>query len=183
MDISKIAGKNTAVTYNEKGHGQSDIKTRFDLVDGKAMFAMAAVLHEGAVKYGANNWRGISIEDHLNHLIMHAYAYLAGDRSDEHLSHIMCRAMFAQAVELQTPVNNDDLNVDDPTYHYTEFSSNSHPSAIDKDKLSEEVKDLVNKIQEEEKNRDPVLDAYLAGKNSDTHNSNATKYVIDPDMK
>jgi len=29
---------------------------------------------------------------------MHVYAYLAGDRSDEHLSHIMCRAMFAQGV-------------------------------------------------------------------------------------
>jgi len=100
MEISNIAGKDAPTEYNERGAGQSHVPARFDLIDGKAMFAMAAVLHEGAVKYGANNWRGISIDDHLNHLIMHAYAYLAGDRSDEHLSHIMCRAMFAQAVEI-----------------------------------------------------------------------------------
>lgn len=100
IDISSIAGADAPTTYNEKGAGQSHVPARFDLVDGKAMFAMAAVLHEGAEKYGANNWRGISIDDHLNHLIMHAYAYLSGDRSDAHLSHIMCRAMFAQAVNI-----------------------------------------------------------------------------------
>lgn len=99
-DISRIAGKDAPIVFNKNGAGQSHVPARFDLVDGKAMFAMAAVLHEGACKYGANNWRGITIEDHLNHLIMHAYAYLSGDRSDEHLSHIMCRAMFAQAVEI-----------------------------------------------------------------------------------
>lgn len=100
INISSIAGADAPTTYNEKGAGQSHVPVRFDLVDGKAMFAMAKVLHEGAEKYGADNWRGIDIRDHLNHLIMHAYAYLSGDRSDEHLSHIMCRAMFAQAVEI-----------------------------------------------------------------------------------
>lgn len=100
IDISKIAGADAPTTYNEKGAGKSHVPARFDLVDGKAMFAMAAVLHEGAEKYGADNWRGIDIGDHLNHSIMHAYAYLSGDRSDAHLSHIMCRAMFAQAVEI-----------------------------------------------------------------------------------
>jgi len=101
MDISEIAGPEAPTIFNAKGGGQSHLPARFDLVDGKAMFAMAQVLHEGACKYGADNWRNIDIEDHLNHLIMHAYAYLSGDRSDGHLSHIMCRAMFAQAVEIQ----------------------------------------------------------------------------------
>ena len=100
MDISSVASKDVETHTNEKGGSQSHIPVRFDLVDGKAMFAMAAVLHEGAEKYGANNWRLIDVDSHLNHLIMHAYAYLAGDRSDQHLSHIMCRAMFAQGVNL-----------------------------------------------------------------------------------
>lgn len=100
MSLSDIVGPDAPTTYNKKGAGQSHVPVRFDLVDGKAMFAMAKVLHKGAEKYGADNWRGIDIRDHLNHLIMHAYAYLSGDRSDEHLSHIMCRAMFAQAVEI-----------------------------------------------------------------------------------
>ncbi len=101
LKIEDAAAKDIETHTNEKGGSQSHIPVRFDLVDGKAMFAMAAVLHEGAEKYGANNWRLIDIEDHLNHLIMHAYAYLSGDKTDDHLSHILCRAMFAQGVELQ----------------------------------------------------------------------------------
>lgn len=100
MEISDVAGKDRPITVNEKGGGQSSVPVRFDLIDGKALFNMAHVLDEGAKKYGDNNWRLINVEDHLNHLIMHAYAYLSGDRSDEHLSHIMCRAMFAQAVAI-----------------------------------------------------------------------------------
>lgn len=101
--IADIASPDAPRTTNEKGGSQSLIQVRFDLIDGPALFEMAGVLHEGAVKYGENNWRKIDIPDHLNHLIMHAYAYLAGDRTDQHLSHIMCRAMFAQAVALQEP--------------------------------------------------------------------------------
>lgn len=99
--IADVASPDAETTTNERGGSQSDISARFDLIDSKALFEMAKVLDEGAKKYGENNWRLIDIEDHLNHLIMHAYAYLDGDRSDEHLSHIMCRAMFAQGVDLQ----------------------------------------------------------------------------------
>ena len=101
ISVAEVAAPDVETHTNEKGGKQSHIPVRFDLVDGKAMFKMCAVLHQGAEKYGANNWRLVDVDDHLNHLIMHAYAYLSGDRSDEHLSHIMCRAMFAQAVELQ----------------------------------------------------------------------------------
>ena len=99
-DISDIAKPDAEIVENEHGGKQSHIPVRFDLIDGKALFEQAKVLHEGAVRYGENNWRKIPVEDHLNHLIMHAYAYLAGDRTDEHLSHIMCRATFAQAVAI-----------------------------------------------------------------------------------
>lgn len=74
----------------------SALQHRFDLVDAPALFEMTGVLYTGARKYGEDNWRRISVEDHLNHLIAHAYAYLAGDRGDDHLSNIMCRAMFAK---------------------------------------------------------------------------------------
>lgn len=85
---------------NEKGASQSRSPYRFDLLDPSAMFEMTKVLKEGADKYGVDNWRGISVRDHLNHLLIHAYAYLAGDNSDDHLSHLMCRAMFALAVDI-----------------------------------------------------------------------------------
>jgi hypothetical protein len=98
LDMKDIVSPDAPRTTNEQGGSQSLVKVRFDLIDGSALFKMAHVLYEGAEKYGANNWRQIPVEDHLNHLIMHAYAFLAGDRTDEHLSHIMCRAMFAQGV-------------------------------------------------------------------------------------
>lgn len=64
----------------------------------KAMFAMTKVLHEGRIKYGSDeNWRLIPPREHWNHLVIHAFAWLVGDKSDDHLSHIMCRAMFLYA--------------------------------------------------------------------------------------
>lgn len=98
--IDEVASRDAPMTVNEKGGKQSHIPVRFDLIDAKALFKEAAVLHEGAQKYGENNWRLISVEEHLNHALMHIYAWLSGDRSDEHLSHIMCRATFAQGVEI-----------------------------------------------------------------------------------
>lgn len=99
--LSDIAGPDAKTHVNEVGAKQSLIPVRFDLVDAAAMFKMTEVLHEGAEKYGEDNWRGIPIHEHLNHMIMHAYAWLGGDYSDPHLSHIMCRGMFAQAIECQ----------------------------------------------------------------------------------
>ena len=107
MGLSNIVHPDAPRTTNDKGGSQSFVPVRFDLIDGPALFAMAAVLHEGAEKYGDNNWRKIDIPDHLNHLIMHAYAYLAGDQTDDHLSHIMCRAMFAQAVHISDKETNE----------------------------------------------------------------------------
>lgn len=92
--------KDAPTVTNASGASQSHLPYRFDLFDGPAMFRMAEVLDEGARKYGENNWRGIPVEDHLNHMIAHAYAYLSGDDSDDHLSHVMCRAMFAQACQI-----------------------------------------------------------------------------------
>lgn len=97
----KGVGPDAETVVNEKGGKQSKVEYRFDLVDPQAMFAMCKVLKEGFDKYGSDeNWRKIPVRDHLNHLIIHAYAALAGDTSDEHLSHIMCRAMFACAVDI-----------------------------------------------------------------------------------
>lgn len=98
--ISNIVSPDAPTTTNERGGKQSHVPVRFDLIDGKAMFAMAAVLHEGAEKYAAGNWRLIPERDHLNHALMHIFAYLSGDRTDDHLSHALCRITFANAVEL-----------------------------------------------------------------------------------
>ena len=94
-------GKDAPITVNEHGGKQSKLPYRFDLLDARAMFALAKVLCEGAEKYGDENWRKIPIRDHLNHLLAHVYAYMAGDESDDHLEHAFCRAMMAVALKLE----------------------------------------------------------------------------------
>lgn len=96
-------GKDAPMVTNEKGGKQSAVKYRMDLVDPHAMFEMTRILREGAVKYGIDNWRKIPCEEHINHMLIHAYAHLAGDTQDDHLAHMMCRAMFAVAMDPNNP--------------------------------------------------------------------------------
>jgi hypothetical protein len=67
------------------------------------MFAAAEVAKYGAEKYGETlfdrNYKKIPPEEHVNHAIQHLFAYLAGDESDDHLSHAILRAMFAFEVD------------------------------------------------------------------------------------
>lgn len=98
-------GPNAPKTTNSEGGSQSEYHYRFDLIDPLAMFALAAVLDQGAKTYGENNWRKIPIEDHINRAIGHLYAHL-GEESfgfedqDDHLDHALCRTMFAVAMYL-----------------------------------------------------------------------------------
>lgn len=84
---------------NEAGGKQSKIPARCDLLPPLATLAVAQVLHGGAEKYGVNNWHSIPVESHLNHALVHVFAYLAGDRQDLHLDHAACRLLMA--LELQ----------------------------------------------------------------------------------
>lgn len=87
------------IVVNEIGGRQSKLDYRFDLIDTKAIFKLANVLHTGEVRYGKDNWRKIDTESHLNHALSHIFAYLAGDTQDQHLSHAMCRLMMSIGVE------------------------------------------------------------------------------------
>jgi hypothetical protein len=99
MNKIKGVGKDAPTVVNEVGAKQSKVEYRLDLADTRAVFALGKTLHEGAEKYGEENWRGIPAKEHINHALIHLYAYLAGDKQDEHLSHALCRIMFAIGVE------------------------------------------------------------------------------------
>jgi hypothetical protein len=96
-EIATISGIGTdaPVVTNEKGARQSRLDYRFDLIPQRAIFRLARVLDYGAKKHGADNWRGIALADHLNHVAVHLFAYLSGDTSDDHLGHMLCRAAMA----------------------------------------------------------------------------------------
>ena len=97
LKIDGVASEEKVI--NDNGGSQSKRDYRFDLIDTKAIFALANVLHTGEQEYGKDNWRKIDTESHLNHALSHIYAYLAGDKQDNHLSHALCRVMMSIGVE------------------------------------------------------------------------------------
>jgi hypothetical protein len=89
--------KDAPIVTNEQGGKQSKSEYAFHLCDYDALFALAEVLKYGAERYERDNWRKIPAEEHFNHMIIHSLAYLKGDRQDDHLAHMFCRAMFFYA--------------------------------------------------------------------------------------
>lgn len=87
------------ITENEHGGKQSVVEGRFDLIPPVAAFELAKVMEHGAEKYAPRNWMKIPVDSHLNHLLMHVFAYLAGDRQEEHLTHALARASMAVEIE------------------------------------------------------------------------------------
>lgn len=97
-------GPDAPITTNERGGSQSFLPCRFDLIDAAAERRLAEILHYGAAKYGDNNWRKISTDDHINHALNHINAHRAGDQTDDHPGHAYCRMMMALAVHLSKPL-------------------------------------------------------------------------------
>lgn len=61
---------------------------RYDLISPIGLRRVAKTCKEGEEKYSAFNWeKGMPIWSLLNHAIRHIFAYLAGDRTEDHLGH------------------------------------------------------------------------------------------------
>ena len=68
---------------------------RYDLFHPIFMRRVASVLAEGAEKYGEHNWeQGFPMNSLFNHLLVHVFEYLGGDRREDHLGHMACNIMF-----------------------------------------------------------------------------------------
>lgn len=93
-------GPDTPTVTNDTGAKQSGIPYRCDLLPPVATLSVANVLHGGVDKYGVDNWRGIPVNDHLNHAITHIFAFLAGDKREANLPHAAARVLFALELQL-----------------------------------------------------------------------------------
>ena len=87
-------GKDAPIVTNSAGGKQSHVPYRMDLLPFRALLAASAVLAEGAVKYGEDNWRMIAAKDHLNHALTHIAAFQSGDLQDDHAEHAVCRVLM-----------------------------------------------------------------------------------------
>lgn len=94
-------GPEAPTVTNERGGKQSATPYRFDLIPPKTLLGIAGVFGHGAAKYGEHNWRKLSIEELLCHVVQHIEAWRAGDRQDDHLLHAACRIVMAAAQELE----------------------------------------------------------------------------------
>jgi len=93
----KGVGKDAPIIENENGGKQSKSEYGFHLCDYDALLKLAEVLQYGASRYTRDNWRKIPAEEHFNHMLIHSLAYLKGDTQDDHLGHMLCRAMMFYA--------------------------------------------------------------------------------------
>jgi hypothetical protein len=88
------------VVTNAKGGKQTDIKRRYDLIPADALDSVAGVFYNGAKKYDTNNWKNLSVNEILNHLIAHAYAYKITENMED-LSHMATRGLMALQIAIE----------------------------------------------------------------------------------
>lgn len=90
----KGVGADAEIVTNAAGGSQSKTLYGFHLIDREALLTLAEVMQYGASRYDRDNWRKIPAEEHMNHMLIHALAHMEGDRQDDHLGHMFCRAMM-----------------------------------------------------------------------------------------
>lgn len=83
-------------------------KARYDLITPIGLRALAETYAEGAEKFGEGNWEnGMPVTDMLNHALTHIYAFLGGDRSEDHLGHASWNLLGAIHSHKQWPHLNE----------------------------------------------------------------------------
>jgi hypothetical protein len=81
---------------NDKRIEQARIDVRPELIPPTSVKVVSRILKSRAEQYGQNNWRGISIQDHLSLALMHIYTYIEGVESDEDdIGNATCHLLFA----------------------------------------------------------------------------------------
>lgn len=78
---------------------------RWELMDFRALDAIAEVFTEGAEKYAVDNWRAVTWQEHIRHAVRHLMQALEGGQQyipvSNHgyeVAHGACRALMALAV-------------------------------------------------------------------------------------
>lgn len=83
---------------NERGGRQSRVETGFHLgYPSRGALEVAQIIKAGAVTHGVDNWRVISVEDHVNHAVTHLMELLDphAPAGEDHLAHAACRLLMA----------------------------------------------------------------------------------------
>lgn len=98
---------------NVAGKKDGEHPERYDLLSPIAIRRLAQTYGEGAAKYDDHNWRkGFPFSVMLNHCLAHVFAYMSGDKSEDHLAHGAWNLMALMHFEETLPQLND-IKIDD----------------------------------------------------------------------
>lgn len=93
---------NAPMGQNEAGGKQHERPYRSQALFFKALLAVSNVRYDAVVNkgYPDDNYKLIPKEDHIGRALTHIFAYMAGDNSNDHLSHACTRLLMALEEEL-----------------------------------------------------------------------------------
>lgn len=95
--------QNQPIVANETGGKQHFRPYRMQAIPPKAIMEVGKVRWEAVNVHGYDddNYKDIPCDEHLGRALTHIYAYLSGDRSNDHLSHASCRLLMALELFLE----------------------------------------------------------------------------------